>query len=92
MLLATLINVNYIETKIIDIGEWFRTVDIYCCRLESVVDLGERPLTALVAMSCRYHNDYSFEIVYGQSNDLEDSALIEQIAAGIERIVSKQSQ
>jgi hypothetical protein len=77
------INVNYIETKIIDIGKWFRAVDMYCCTLESVVDLTQRPMTALVAIRCQYHNDYSFEIVYGQSHDLEDSALIEQIASGI---------
>lgn len=83
MLLAAFIYVTYVETKINDIGEWFRAVDIYCCKLDSVVDLGERSMTARVAMRCQYHNAYSFEVVYGQSSDLEDSALIEQIASGI---------
>lgn len=74
---------NYIEAKIIDLGKWFRSLGMYCCRLESVIDLAEQPMTARVEMRCQYHNSYTFEIFYGQIDDLEDSALIEQIATGI---------
>ena len=78
---------SLIEARIIELTKSIQAVGAYCCRLESVKDMAEKPMTVLVTMRCQHHKTYSFEIPYSgsQKNSVEkdDSVLRRRIAGGI---------
>jgi hypothetical protein len=78
---------NLRESKVADLVHWVRAEGAYCCGLDNVTDLAEKPAAIRVTMRCRYHDTYSFEVCYGspesQTKDDEDSYLMRSIALGI---------
>jgi hypothetical protein len=57
-------DLNEIEEKMIALVKRVRVEGAYCCRVVSVIDLIDRPMTVRVRMSCRRHDDYSFDVEY----------------------------
>ena len=78
---------NQIEARIAKLVQLIRTQGAYCCGLESVMEMAERPTTVRVTMRCKYHHTYSFEVHHGgpgrETEEEDDSVLIQRIALGI---------
>ena len=78
---------NLIEARIIELTKWILAVGAYCCRLDSVKDMTEKPMTVLVSLCCPHHGTYSFEVPYGDERkncvEKDDSILRRLIASEI---------
>ena len=83
---------NQIETRIAELVNWVRVDGAYCCRLQSVRDMVEKPATVLVMMRCQYQ-DASFEVHYGSARgeapEEDDAILKRRIALGIVKIFAR---
>ncbi|SRR5216683_5287095 len=84
---------NHIEARITELVERVLAEAAYCCGLQSVSDIAEKPLTVLVTMSCQHHNTYSFEVHFGgfggEPEEKDDSVLMRRIAGEIVRNLSQ---
>ena len=80
-------DMNQIEARIARLVHVVRTEGAYCCILESVIEMDEKPTTVRVTMRCKYHHTYSFEVHHGgvgrEIEEEHDSVLMQRIALGI---------
>lgn len=84
---------NQIETRIAKLVKVVRAEGAYCCRLNGVMDLAEKPTTVRITMRCVYHGSYTFEVEYTdfstKTQEQEDLNLMRQISSGISQNIRK---
>lgn len=80
--LMRVVPLSQIEVRISKLVESVRSEGAHCCTPESVRDMAESRMTALVTMHCKHHGTHSFPVPYGSPGkepEEDDAALRRQI-------------